>query len=377
MSISTLSHKAAAFKRLMTPGPQMPVYLLMFVTNRCNAACEHCFYWQELNTKVKEELTLDEFDKLAHSLGPMFQVTLTGGSPELRKDLPEITQIFHERCKPSNITFCMLGHSTDRILSHVEKMLQTCPGQRFTVAISLDGIGEEHDQLRKLPGCFDNAVNTIRRLGELKKHFSNLRIAIGTTVHGLNYQSVEETARWARENLPIDLLKPILVRGNPLNEQTLDRICQATYLKVIDQDRVWVDGQRTTRFAPMDYVVNAKEKVQREVIGQISETNRSPVVCSGGRETAVIYPTGDVAGCELRADVLGNLRNVDMDFSRIWLNERAEHFRHTSGTVSECQGCYHHCFLSPTIFRSPQLWPRLAQAAWSIYQQGGWTFEKV
>ena len=31
--------------RLLSPLPKMPVYLLMFVTNRCNAACDHCFYW--------------------------------------------------------------------------------------------------------------------------------------------------------------------------------------------------------------------------------------------------------------------------------------------------------------------------------------------
>ena len=84
----SLYRQATSFKRLMTPGAQMPVYLLMFVTNRCNARCEHCFYWSELNTKVKQELTVNEFDSLARSLGPMLQVTFTGGSPELRKDLP-------------------------------------------------------------------------------------------------------------------------------------------------------------------------------------------------------------------------------------------------------------------------------------------------
>jgi radical SAM protein with 4Fe4S-binding SPASM domain len=369
--VVSLSRKTNAFKKLLAPGSQMPVYLLMFVTNRCNASCEHCFYWRELNTKVKEELTLDEFQRLASSLGQMLQVTLTGGSPELRNDLAAITKIFHEECKPSNITFCMLGYSTERILSQVEEMLRTCPGQRFTVAISLDGIGEDHDRLRRLPGCFDKAVNTIRRLGQLKTHFPNLRIAVGTTVHGLNYQTVEHTASWVRENLPIDQLKPILVRGNPLNRDTLDKVCQTTYLNVIDRDRDWVDGQRTTRFSPMDYVVNAKENIQRDIIGQISETNHSPVVCSGGRETAVIYPDGNVAGCELRNDILGNLRDVEMDFSKIWFNTQASDFRDTTGKVPECQGCYHHCFISPAIFRTPNLWPKLMQVAWSIYKNGG------
>jgi MoaA/NifB/PqqE/SkfB family radical SAM enzyme len=66
----------------------MPVYLLMFVTNRCNAACDHCFYWSELNTKVKQELTVEEFDRLARNLGPMLQVTFTGEAPNCGRTCP-------------------------------------------------------------------------------------------------------------------------------------------------------------------------------------------------------------------------------------------------------------------------------------------------
>jgi molybdenum cofactor biosynthesis enzyme MoaA len=101
ISISTLANKAVCAQRLLAPGARMPIYLLMFVTNRCAARCEHCFYWSELNTKIKEELTVAEFDKLAQSIGPMLQITFTGGSPELRKDLPEIVESFHRRYPPT------------------------------------------------------------------------------------------------------------------------------------------------------------------------------------------------------------------------------------------------------------------------------------
>src|SRR5882724_1193083 len=117
MLARSLATKATSLRRLMAPGAQMPVYLLMFVTTRGNAACEHCFYWRELNTKIKQELSVEELDRLAKGLGPMLQVTFTGGSPELRKDLPDVVERFHEHCRPTNMTFCMLGHSTDRILS--------------------------------------------------------------------------------------------------------------------------------------------------------------------------------------------------------------------------------------------------------------------
>ncbi len=374
-SLSDLYGRGVAFKRLFTPDKKPPVYLLQFVTNRCNAACEHCFYWRELNEKVKEELTLVEYEKLAKSLGPMLQITLTGGSPELRFDLPEITEIYSRICKPANMTFCMLGFSTGRIVEHMEKILKTSPKQRFTVAISLDGLHEEHDELRRLKGCFDRVVETFKQLGEMKKHYPNLRLAVGTVVHGMNYETVGKTALWARQNLPIDLLKPILVRGkveanhhSPLNVETLNETCVNTYVNVLDRDRQWVNGQQGGMRTAMDYVISTKETIQRELITQIGMTKTARHKCAGGRETAVIYPNGNVAGCEVRDDILGNVREVNYDLKKIWLGEKGDQFRATTGCVEECKGCYHHCFLSPTVFRTPALWPKVVKAAMDVYR---------
>jgi radical SAM protein with 4Fe4S-binding SPASM domain len=369
MALASFSSRATAMRRLMAPGPQMPVYLLMFVTNRCNATCDHCFYWRELNTKVKQELTIDEYDRLARSMGPMLQVTFTGGSPELRKDLPDLVERFYEHCQPANMTFCMLGHSTARILTQAEEMLRRCPKQKFKIGISLDGLGEDHDRLRGIPGLFDRVVATVHGLADLKRHYPNLRVDIGMTVHGLNYQTIFRTAEWVRANLPVDVLKPILVRGDPLNANTLDDICKTTYLNVVDQDAPWLSGARLGRdFSLFDYLVHAKEKVSRDIVVQTSHTGTAPVTCAGARETAVIYPTGDIAGCELREDVLGNIRETGFNFRRVWFGDKAQNFRATTGKVDACNGCYHHCFISPALFRTPKMWPRMVEAAWEIHR---------
>ena len=33
----------------------------VYITNRCNAKCEHCFYWDELNKDV-DEMTLKDYE---------------------------------------------------------------------------------------------------------------------------------------------------------------------------------------------------------------------------------------------------------------------------------------------------------------------------
>ncbi|MEE2783571.1 MAG: hypothetical protein VYE04_09435, partial [Pseudomonadota bacterium] len=42
-------------------------WMTLFITNYCNARCQHCFYWNELNKK-KTELNLDELTRTFASL---------------------------------------------------------------------------------------------------------------------------------------------------------------------------------------------------------------------------------------------------------------------------------------------------------------------
>ena len=360
--MQNIVNKIRAGKKLFTPGAQKPIYLLNFVTNSCNAACDHCFYWEELNTKKNQELSVEEHSQVAKSLGPLFQVTFTGGSPELRKDLPEIVFEYYKYCRPSNMTFCMLGYHTERIVEHVSKMLENCIGQQITIGISLDGLGEEHDEYRKLKGLFERVLNTINELHKLQKKHPNLRIAVGMVVHGLNINKVENSALWVRNNLPIDILKPILVRGNPLNPETRNDECIGLYDKIVDRDRQWLMDNHAKKLNFVDKIIRAKENVQRDLIKKISSTNKSDLTCSGGRETAVMYPSGDIGGCEMRNDVLGNIREHNFNFNTLWFSEKAKSFRNTVGNVKECEGCYHHCFISPALFRTPKLWPRIAKS---------------
>jgi radical SAM protein with 4Fe4S-binding SPASM domain len=347
--------------RLFAPGVHMPVYLLVFATARCDAHCGHCFYWQELNSG-KRELTLEEYERLARSLGPVLQITLTGGNPELRTDLAEIAAIFYRHCRPAHMTLCLLGRHTDRVLNHVATILQTCPNLALTVGLSLDGVGEEHDRIRELPGLFENVLATFAKLSELKRANPRLALDAAITVSGLNYASAEATAEWAWSHLPIDTLKPILVRGSPKDPGAVDNRCRAPYLRIIERDGARLGLNRRSEQSCLASVINAKEVVEREVIARTVADGVSSIVCSGARETAVIYPDGDVAGCEPRSELLGNLRDVDMDLRRLWFSPQARAFRRSAGRKAVCRGCYHHCFISPAIFRTPRLWPRLARA---------------
>ncbi len=49
--------------------------------------------------------------------------------------------------------------------------------------------------------------------------------------------------------------------------------------------------------------------------------------CLAGVATAVVSETGELYPCEILDRSLGNLRDVDMDFQRLWQSPRARAFR--------------------------------------------------
>lgn len=72
-----------------------PFNCLIQVTNRCNLRCSFCDFWPN-SAPAHQELTLEEFQELAHQLREMgcLVVSIEGGEPFLRKDLVEIVRCF-------------------------------------------------------------------------------------------------------------------------------------------------------------------------------------------------------------------------------------------------------------------------------------------
>src|SRR3989338_1919612 len=84
-------------------GSSLPLSLIYFINNECNARCSHCFiYYDESVVKNNPRyqtgnLSLDEIEKLTKSLrGELGAVYLTGGEPFLRHDIEKIVDMFIE-----------------------------------------------------------------------------------------------------------------------------------------------------------------------------------------------------------------------------------------------------------------------------------------
>jgi radical SAM family uncharacterized protein len=132
-------------------GEKAPVIAGHKLLYRCNLECKMCPFWRR---EDEELLKLPDEIRMMESLaaaGVSF-LGFEGGEPLLRKDVGEILREAHARFHTSLVTNgWLLEHRLPEIAPYLDLLF-----------VSLDGIGERHDQLRGIPRSFERAVQGIR-----------------------------------------------------------------------------------------------------------------------------------------------------------------------------------------------------------------------
>jgi MoaA/NifB/PqqE/SkfB family radical SAM enzyme len=111
------------------------------VTKRCNARCNFCDYWKEKPTRE-----LKDYVPVVEKLKPL-SVSLTGGEPLLREDLPDLIGSLRR-----NFGFLNISLITNGSLLTREKGLELWEAGLDELSISLDYLDERHDEGRALHG---------------------------------------------------------------------------------------------------------------------------------------------------------------------------------------------------------------------------------
>jgi MoaA/NifB/PqqE/SkfB family radical SAM enzyme len=112
-----------------------PINLTLSVTNKCNSRCRSCDIWKIYpaeKSRLADELTLDEIEKVFKSVGPVYFFNISGGEPFLRSDLPKIVAAACRYLSPSVVHIPTNALMPDRIeamtVEILEWMLVHAPG---------------------------------------------------------------------------------------------------------------------------------------------------------------------------------------------------------------------------------------------------------
>ena len=139
----------------------LPLNLTVSLTYKCNSRCKTCNIYR----KDVPEFSKEEFEKTFHSLGRSpYWLTLSGGEPFLRKDIVEICKSAYRNCRPRIINIPTNGILCDVIPERVKQIAMNSPDTQIIINLSLDEIGEKHDEIRNVKGNFTRASKTFQRL---------------------------------------------------------------------------------------------------------------------------------------------------------------------------------------------------------------------
>ncbi|MDR0272127.1 MAG: radical SAM protein [Clostridiales bacterium] len=154
-----------------------PLTAVWEITMGCNLRCGHC--GSSCEERLPDELSTDEALSLAEQIADMGLrwITLSGGEPLLREDLPQIVRKLSSRSVAVNII--TNGWLLDFAMA--EKLKRSGVS---TVALSIDGTEEIHDSIRT-KGSFARIMNAIANL----KH-AGVKVGTVTTVSKINIHTL-------------------------------------------------------------------------------------------------------------------------------------------------------------------------------------------
>ena len=316
-----------------------PRVLTLYVTSACNAKCKHCFYWQNLNQKA--DLRMEEIDELSRSLGKLDKLLIGGGEPFLRRELPEICELFIRQNDVEIISIPTNGLLPDLIARQMRETLALADGRSIRVNFSLDGTQPVHDDIRGVPGNFQKVVETFKKARELQVEYPNLTIGINSCVMDANYRDLFGLFDEFPSLFPnVEMPGLILLRGDPYEPELKLPTIQELEALHSHKRRMAGGGQPLLwRLADM-----ANFRIGLETI----RTQSQAVPCEAGRILGVVEDNGNVRHCELLPPI-GNLR--EKGFQEIWTSPEAVTAREKI-VSGECH-CTHECNVFESFLAHP------------------------
>jgi radical SAM protein with 4Fe4S-binding SPASM domain len=315
----------AASKGYLRRNPQL-TYLFWECTLNCNFYCQHC--GSNAGKKVfKDELTSKEIKNVLNDVAKNFdakRITLavTGGEPLLRSDLFEVMTYANE------LGFNW-GMVTNGFLVTPEVVSKMKKAGMKTVVVSIDALGEKHDEFRGMLGAYDRAIKAVQLMAGAK-FLSDVQIT--TSVHKGNLGDLEAMYK---EFSKLDITSWRVMNVDPIGraESNQDLLLNGKELKQL------LDFIKAKR-------KNSKFRVTYGCCGFLGldyekEVRSHYFYCNTGINTASILNNGDIFVCPnvpRRKELIQG--NVKKDrFSQVW-SEKFKLFRQKERTSNnECLNC--------------------------------------
>jgi len=298
-----------------------PLFSTARITHRCNSRCLACTYWKE--NSADKELSPEEFGEIYKD--PLFssleKITLSGGEPTLRDDLPDIADNILRSCRRiKRMTLCTNGFDSERVIGAVRNLLQLREENRIpglTVSVSLDGTGQLHETIRRVPQAFEKVNKTITSLQKLQRS-NNFILSVVCVVQPLNMLFLKDMAIYGiKNNLPVSFV-PICTSNVFIDDDVRKKYMQFDSPMLEELRRMFENT-----LGP--YLSTPVKAFWQDYFRVIRGSGRR-IPCYRAHYFVDVDIDGILRGCSFDNDLIyGHIRK-DTPYN-IWFSDKAKHIR--------------------------------------------------
>jgi len=199
--------------------------------------------------------------------------------------------------------------------------------------VSLDGIGDVHDQVRAVKKGFDKASQTIDAMQALSKVHNNFSFGIASTIFATNLNDAENILAWARKkglDVVFNMLRftDAMLHNKELEEKIGFRQREEEFMRKFFIDRVQEES-----------VLSGQSFLYLHYADMIANGYKRTMPCPFQSQGLLLNPNGDLHYCE-NSEKIGNVLD-DAPDTLYFKAENLMHREHLKNKV--CPTCLSPC----------------------------------
>src|SRR5690349_20615023 len=289
--------------------PIRPTVLIYNCTWVCDAQCEMCNNWK--HGERKRDMTLAQLEPaMQHPFwGAIENLNISGGEPTTRNDLPEMVEMFHRHLpRLRKVGVNTTGLTPHRAIPMLTRIVKFCEANDllFSARVSLDGIGDVHNQVRHVKRGFEKASQTIEAMQALARTHSNFQFGIASTIFGTNMADAENILAWARTkgiDVVFNMLRftDAMLHNKILEEKIGFREAEESFMRRYFLHRVQEES-----------ILSGQSFMYLHYADMIANGYHRTMPCPFHSQGLLLNPNGDLHYCE-NSQKLGNVLEEPVD----------------------------------------------------------------
>jgi MoaA/NifB/PqqE/SkfB family radical SAM enzyme len=342
---------------------QLPTSLILFVTERCNLKCQHCFIVKspKYDAKIEKEMELRDYQKMFHKIKNKISIVkITGGEPLLRSDL---AQIIIAASKGGGIKYASIftnGTMTDNLIDVMEEVIEKSD-IGLGIQVSIHGDEELNDEIRGEKGSYQATIKTMKALSEIRLKYPHriFRLSAATGIFRENEHRIQQVVDMVNSSGFEHLVS--FPRSSKIHTFNIGNEWKSSYYPI--NYKFWEPSDIEKKLAMVEKMLWGNKKIS--LFKKINKTTLESMIemirkekpispCYSGKGDLTVYSNGDISRCEMLKSVT-NLAKYKYDIKLLF---KSSEYKNYLNNTDKCW-CLHDCSIGLSMIYDTKLFRKL------------------